>query len=127
MDDNDDWESFKITLPNELEIKKIEEQKLVEKSDNELTQSLFSNSDNVVKRLLENRRLLENKKDRENKIQYNKKKIIQTKKQELQEKQKQFSLKLKEEKLKKVKSEEIFGQYADDEYASYYDLEDMYN
>jgi len=48
MDDfnsDDDWEKYE---PTEAQIKKIEEQKMVEKSDNELTQSLFNNNNSKL-------------------------------------------------------------------------------
>jgi len=126
MDDfnsDDDWEKYE---PTEAQIKKIEEQKMVEKSDNELTQSLFNN--NNSKLFEEN---IEHKKiESKNKIITDdnilkRKQIIQKKRKELEEKQKIYSLKLKLEKEKKNKEDRIFGKIIEDKYIDYYSIEDI--
>jgi len=128
MDDfnsDNDWEKYELT---EAQIKKIEEQQMVEKSDNELTQSLFNNNTNNNK-LFENN--IEHKKiENKNKIINDdnilkRKQIIQKKRKELEEKQKIYSLKLKLEKEKKNKEDRIFGKIIEDKYIDYYSIEDI--
>ena len=55
---SDDWEDQDLTIPvlsvqNEEQLKRLDERKLVEESDNALTKSLFSNEEDILKKDLE--------------------------------------------------------------------------
>jgi hypothetical protein len=114
----DDWEKEDFVIPvlnvqNEEQLKRLEERKLVEESDNALTKELFSNNkENLVVKQIQ----IINK-NIDKKIL---KKNFLSKQKENEEKQKQLSKKLKEEKLKKLKEIYTFGEAEEDnEYAKY--------
>lgn len=129
MSDNwEDWENQDFTIPvlsvpNEEHLKRLEERKLVEESDNALAKELFSNDEEDL--VYEDLKKLEVKKDI-NPLPLTEKKApnknIPDKQKENEEKQKELSKKIKEDKLKKQRERELYGEAEeDDEYAKYED------
>jgi ribonuclease D len=122
-DDWEDWENEDyiipiLNVPNEEQLKKLEENKLVEESDNALTRDLFSNPQE--KDLTKQFEQKINTISSEKKIS---KKYVSSKQKENEEKQKELSKKIKEEKLKKQRKKEIFGEADEDnEYTKYEDM-----
>ena len=129
-DDWDDWENAEIIIPtinvlNQEQLKRIEERKLIEEADTELSKELFSttNSDEKIininkNNIIINKNNLSTKENTEAKI----KKLKNQKDNEL--KQQEFSKKIREEKLKKQREIEMYGEpeekYEYDEYDSLY-------
>lgn len=122
MSDNwEDWESddFVVPIINEQQTKQLEERKLVEESDNKLTNDLFSNEgeslahEDSIKNV--NKPLLVPKSEK-------KTQKFASKKLENEARQKELSKKNKEEKARREKARELFGEAEeDDEYAKYED------
>ena len=124
----DDWEDFEIEnivipilhVPNKEQIKRLEERKLIEESDNVLMNELFDNNgntksnssnteiDEIIKNI--NTEKIKNKKE---------KTVSNQQKNEL--KQKEFSQKLKNKKEAVKKHSDTFGEFIYDEYDYYVD------
>ena len=51
-EDWEDWEDFTVPILNEMDIKKINDQKAIEESDNKLTEDLFNISEVVAENTL---------------------------------------------------------------------------
>lgn len=126
---SDDWEDWEnedfvipvLSVPNDEQLKRLEERKLIEESDNKLTNALFSNDNYEDLTLKEfeqiNKTILPINKKKELK------KNIPSKQKENEQKQKELSKKIKEDKIKKLKERELFGEAEeDDEYAKYEDM-----
>ena len=126
MSDNwEDWESEDFTIPvlnvqNEEQLKRLEERKLVEESDNALTNLLFLNEEeDLCLKQVEYKILVKPLPKSEKEI----KKNVFSKQKENEQKQKELSKKIKEEKLQKKKEKEIFGEAEEDEkYSKYEDM-----
>jgi len=126
----EDWEDQDYTIPvlnvpNEEKLKRLEERKLVEESDNALTKDLFE-EDLVYQdfKKFENKNIIKPLQSTEKKAP-KKNKVNQQKENE--QKQKALSKQIKEEKTKKLKEREIFGEAdEDDEYDKYIEYEDKY-
>ena len=128
MADNwEDWENedFVVSVSSALNVeklKRLEERKLVEESDNLLTKSLFNNEEEDLKQIK-----LNNSKQNNviKSLQINEKKRSKkvSNKQTNEEKQKEFSQKIKEDKLKRVREKELYGEAEEgkDEYSKYED------
>jgi hypothetical protein len=123
-DDWEDWENNDYTIPvlNEEQLKRLQERKLVEDSDNVITKDLFSNDDDEdlvyedLKKLEENKVIIV----KQIKVEKEKPKNKINNQKINEEKQKELSKKNKEEKANKKKAKEIFGEAEyDDEYAKY--------
>jgi hypothetical protein len=116
----EDWENDNYEVPilqTEEQLKRLEERKLVEESDNALANELFQNEEDLVSKdkIIPdvNKPLCLKKSRHKNNI---------NKQKENEEKQKAASKKLKEEKTKREKERELFGDaYCEDEYAKYED------
>ena len=126
MTDNwEDWESDDFTLPvlnvpNQEQLKRFEERKLVEESDNKLTNDLFSNEkyDLLHKEV---NKTTDKPLPRAEKKAPNK--SLVNKQLENEKKQKELSKKNKEEKKKREKAAELFGEAEeDDKYSEYEDM-----
>ena len=52
IEDWEDWEDFTVPILNEIDIKKINDQKAIEESDNKLTEDLFNISEIVAENTL---------------------------------------------------------------------------
>lgn len=128
FDLEDDWENLDLSdllvvnEKRELDLKRIEERKIVEEEDNVLTEELFS----VMKSSSNNT-------FRTNKIMiYPEKKqklalIHEDRKEKLREKQKQVSKQLREIKERKKRSEELYGEATRDHYYEQYgNISDKY-
>ena len=127
MADNwEDWENedFVVLVASALnveQLKRIEERKLVEESDNLLTKSLFNNEEDLTQIELNNSKQNSVIKS----LQINESKMSKkvSNKQTNEEKQKEFSQKIKEDKLKRVREKELYGEAEEgkDEYSKYED------
>ena len=119
-DDLDDWEKEidndtpVLNITNKEHLKKLEERKLVEESDNILTKELFE--DKSVKQVI-NVTAHTNTNTTQNKEIYLKNKITKQKENEI--KQKETSKKNKETKLQKENEVELFGESEDYYYEDY--------
>ena len=140
LDDWDDWESENFVIPilNEVknveQLKKIEERRLVEEGDHALTYDLFQNKQpEIYSQVHKNNNFVEIKIEKKEKI----KKISNQKANELKQKekisnqkanelkQKELSKLIKQQKEKKDKEKELYGENDyDDEYSKY---EDKFN
>ena len=125
--ENEDFEVPVLNVPTQEQLKRLEEQKLVEEADNVLARELFI----TINKEEEDLAYAELKQSEKNKIipqntqqpaKKNKPEKAVNKQKENEEKQKAASKKLKEEKAKKIKEQEIFGDAEyDDTYADYED------
>jgi hypothetical protein len=127
--ENEDLDNPVLNVPTQEQLKRLEEQKLIEKSDNSLARDLFNNGEEEDLALEELKILeqLEKNKNIPQKVQMPAKKNKPTKntdkQKEIQQKQRTESKKLKEDKVKKLKEREIFGEAEpDDEYEKYEDM-----
>jgi hypothetical protein len=129
VEDWEDWECNNFTVPvlninNSAEqIKRLEERKLIEESDNLLTKQLFVNNEEEYNNkeskfdlnTIQNTNQNTNKEKTKNKI---------SKQMENELKQKEISTKIKQIKIQKQKHIEIYGEtncdYDDYDYDKYY-------
>ena len=123
MGDNwEDWEDAEIdlmvTTPTVViqkkdELKRLEERKLVEESDNALSKELFETEDPIFKK--------EKEKEKELQLELQQKevsncsikedhKIKINKQKENEQKQKELSKKIKESKIKQKRHNELYGE-----------------
>lgn len=118
-DDWEDWENENYSIPilNSEQLKRLEERKLVEESDNKIAKQLFGHEDEDEEEdiSLQNQTQTLNN-DKLLKPIRNKRSVI-NKQKENEEKMKEKSKKIKEEKEKKQNEKELFGEAEDyDEY-----------
>jgi hypothetical protein len=90
----------------------LEERKLVEESDNALTKNLFGNDEEVNK--YKNKSIVAEKKE-------SKKNLI-SKQKENEQKLKELAKLTKEQKSKKERERELFGEATENEYAQYEEM-----
>jgi len=126
MSDNwEDWENQDfvipvLNVPNEEQLKRLEERKLVEESDNALTKDLFSNEEDLALKQVEIKISVKPLPKAEKKAPN---KNIPNKQKENEQKQKELSKKNKEDKLRKQRERELYGEAnEDDEYAKYEEM-----
>jgi hypothetical protein len=117
MDDWEDWDSDNYCLPNEGQLKQLEERKLVEESDNALTKHLFE--DDLVYQKVNKYQAKTNVSIAEK--QLHKKNLI-SKQKENEQKQKEFSKSVKEYKAKKEREKELFGEAIENEYTKFEEM-----
>jgi ubiquinone/menaquinone biosynthesis C-methylase UbiE len=128
VDNWEDWDYDNFVIPvlnvqTTEQLKRLEERKLVEESDNALSKDLFNNQeeeDLLLKELneLKQKEIIPKIITKEKEIEKNKNKISKQKDNEL--KQKELSIKIKQEKLEKIKHSELYGEAeCDDEYDEY--------
>ena len=115
MDNWEDWDSDNYCLPNEEQLKKIDERKLVEESDNALTKNLFEDLKEVNK--YEDKIIVPSLAEK----RAPKKNLI-SKQKENEQKQKELSKLTKEYKAKKERENELFGEATESEYAQYEEM-----
>jgi hypothetical protein len=125
-DDLDNWEDFDISnkVVNKNLQKIIEERKLVEEADNELTESLFSQSSQTIKQETNCESIIH--KNISKKTSTVKKELKIGNKEVLEKKQKELSIKIKTNKEHLKRQKEIFGGPDDDDYIKYSDIEIKY-
>lgn len=120
MADNwDDWETDDFVVPslNELQMKQLEERKLVEEADNELVEELFSKEPQKPVSMPE---VIITKKEIP---KPQNKRNVHSNKTQNEAKQKEMSKKNKEQKQQSLREKELFGEVEyDDEYAEYDDM-----
>lgn len=117
MADNwEDWEDAEIDLmissnteviQKEEELKRIEERKLVEESDNALSKELFETKENISK-TIENVKIVKQIETAKQIKKEEHKKI--NKQKENENKQKELSKKIKESKIKQRRHNELYGE-----------------
>ena len=119
MDNWEDWDNEEqCCLPNEEQLKVLEQRKLVEESDNTLTKTLFQDNlaykepDKCEHKIIVSA-LTEKKAPKKNLI---------SKQLANEQKQKEHSRLTKEHKAKKVREREIFGEATENEYAQYEEM-----
>ncbi len=125
--ENEDFDVLVLNVPTQEQLKRLEEQKLVEESDNAIARELFNNDNEdlgLAFKPSEKEEKIANDQNKKTPMPSIKNKQAKKtdKQKENEEKQKELSNKLKEEKKRREKEQEIFG-YAeyDDEYADYED------
>ena len=119
---SDDWDCDNYIIPvlnvqNKEQLKRLEEQKLVEESDNALMNELFDNT-TAKKETHETHETIKN--INRKKINNKKEKTVSNQ-QENELKQKEFSQKLKNKKEAVKKHSDTFGEFIYDEYDYYVD------
>jgi MinD superfamily P-loop ATPase len=124
--ENEDFEVPVLNVATQEQLKRLEEQKLIEEADNELARELFITINKEEDLAYAELKQSEKNKNIPQKVQLpakkNKPEKAVNKQKENEEKQKAASKKLKEEKAKKLKEQEIFGDAEyDDTYADYED------
>jgi len=120
MDDWEDWDNDEnYCLPNEEQLKQLEERKLVEESDNALTKSLFEQHDLACQELRKYEDIITVQPPTEKKAPKGK---GVSNKEANERKQKEISKLTKEYKEKKKREKEMFGEATEDEYAEYEEL-----
>jgi hypothetical protein len=126
-DDWEDWENEDFSIPNltiksEEELKKLEERRLVEESDEKITRQLFGYEDNEDEYKEINHIIKFTNKNNDIIIKpiRNKKSTISNQK-ENEEKMKERAKKIREEKVKKMTEKELYGEAEADEYDDYAD------
>ncbi len=126
--ENEDFQVPVLNVPTQEQLKRLEEQKLVEESDNALARDLFDNGTKEEEDLVyDELKLLEQHikithvpNNSATLMKNNKPKKVNNKQKENEQKQKELSKKIKEEKAKREKEKELFGDTDyDDEYADY--------
>jgi hypothetical protein len=127
LDDWEDWEDFDVsnTVINKTFNKIIEERKLVEEADNELTKSLFSDSKSTKQELNCEESLCNTNISKKSTPTFKKEPKIGNR-EVLEKKQKELSSKIKLNKQSQMKQKEIFGECYDDDYIKYCDIEIKY-
>jgi hypothetical protein len=134
--ENEDFDNPVLNVPTQEQLKRLEEQKLIEDFEIDLAKDLVCNNkqekeeDLALEELKNLEQMKKNKQFLQNTKLPNKKNISQKKtdkQKENEEKQRAESKKLKEDKVKKLKEREIFGEAEpDDEYDEYEKYEDMF-
>ncbi len=115
MDNWEDWDDYeKACLPNEQQLKILEERKLVQESDNALTKHLFE--DDLAYEEFNKYEQKSTLSSTEKKAPKNK---VICKKFANEQKQKEHSKLTKEYKAKKDRERELFGEATENEYAQY--------
>lgn len=122
----DSWEDQDFTIPvlnvpNEEQLKRLEERKLVEESDNSLTKELFSNEEDLALKQVEYKIMIKPLPKTEKKTS---KKNAYSKHSENEQKQKESSKVAKLLKEMKHRECEIFGEA--EEYDEYIEYEDKF-
>jgi hypothetical protein len=127
--EDEDWENLDLStliIPNLQELKKIEERKLVEEADNELSKDLFSNA--IPKQIdINNFNTHVSHSSHSSSIELNKTNALKrvnplvSKKKENEDKQKELSQKITKQKEEKKRHIELFGEFVDNEYSIYED------
>lgn len=118
MENWEDWDDeLHSCVPNEQQLKVLEERKLVEETDNALTKHLFE--DDLA---YEEFNKYEQKSTLSSTEKKEPKKQAFSKKDANERKQKELSKLTKEYKAKKEREKELFGEATKNEYAQYEDL-----
>jgi hypothetical protein len=122
---SDDWDCDNYIIPvlnvqNKEQLKRLEEQKLVEESDNALMNELFDNT-TAKKETNDTHDTHETIKNINREKINNKKEKTVSNQQENELKQKEFSQKLKNKKEAVKKHSDTFGEFIYDEYDYYVD------
>jgi septal ring factor EnvC (AmiA/AmiB activator) len=111
--------AFYIEEVNEEQLKQINERKLVEESDNHLTNNLFSTDEQLLNKN-QNLKSIQNDKKKELK-----KKPVNNQKLN-EEKQKLLSKTIKQQKAIKQREKELFGEIENSEYDKYTTYEENF-
>ena len=120
--ENDDWQA--PIFKTEEEIRKLEERKLVEEADNELSYDLFSADDKKIEKtaITLTHQFVEKEKEK----LPTKMRNTKSNQKLNEEKQKELSMKIKKGKKEKQREAEIFGEAKEDEYEKYSKYEEYF-
>lgn len=121
---NENWEDDEFVVPvlntsNQEQLKKLEERRLQEESDYLVAKDLFSNEEATINKFDAEKNI--------SKVQITEKKILIKKNFNNEAKQKEASRKIREEKAKKEKEIDTYGEndYCD-KYDEYLEFEDKF-
>ena len=122
-DDWEDWENEDFVVPtfvpNEEQLKRLEERKLVEESDAKIARELFEFND--FENLADNKiKKFSQQNTNTNDIKPKRQKIVSNQKAN-EEKQQESARIKREQKAKKIRENELYGEVEEDEYADYED------
>lgn len=126
---DDDWENDDWEVPifkTEEEIRKLEERKLVEEADNELSYDLFSADDKKIEKTANSLADQFVYKEKEKEKLPNKMKNTKSNQKLNEEKQKELSMKIKQQKKDRQREVDIFGEAKEDEYNKYSKYEEYF-
>ena len=110
--ENEDYSIPILNVPNEEQLKQINERKLVEESDNHLTNNLFSTDEQLLNKNQNLKSIQNDKKKELKKPPVNNQKLNE-------EKQKLLSKTIKQQKAIKQREKELFGEIENSEYDKY--------
>jgi len=123
--ENEDWENAEYTIPvlnvpNPEQLKRLEERKLIEESDLANAKDLFKLNDDEIDLTLKEIKDL-NKRPNNFQVKKPKREKTVSNQKANEEKQKELAKIRKEQKAKKERENELYGDTIDDEYADYED------
>ena len=117
--ENEDYSIPILNVPNEEQLKQINERKLVEESDNHLTNNLFSTDEQLLNKNQNLKSIQNDKKKELKKPPVNNQKLNE-------EKQKLLSKTIKQQKAIKQREKELFGEIENSEYDKYTTYEENF-
>jgi hypothetical protein len=117
MDNWEDWDNDDYCVPNEEQLKKLDERKLIEESDNSLTKFLFD--DDLA---YQEANKYDHNNIRQSLEKNSSKKKGLSNKDANEQKQKERSKLTKEYKAKKDREKELFGEATENEYSQYEEM-----
>jgi hypothetical protein len=123
-DDWEDWDSDNFNVPDLLapnveQIKRLEDRRLVEESDNKIARQLFGHDEDEDEDLTNYKFKTINQNGNVTIKSIRNKKNTVNKQKENEEKLKERAKKIKEDKAKKLAEKELFGEAEEDEYDNY--------
>jgi len=123
-DDWEDWDSDNFNVPDLLapnveQIKRLEDRRLVEESDNKIARQLFGHEEDEDEDLTNYKFKTINQNGNVTIKSIRNKKNTVNKQKENEEKLKERAKKIKEDKAKKLAEKELFGEAEEDEYDNY--------
>jgi hypothetical protein len=123
-DDWEDWDSDNFNVPDLLapnaeQLKRLEDRRMVEESDNKIARQLFGHEEDEDEDLTNYKFKTINQNGNVTIKSIRNKKNTVKKQKENEEKLKERSKKNKEDKAKKLAEKELFGEAEEDEYDNY--------
>jgi hypothetical protein len=123
-DDWEDWDSDNFNVPDLLapnaeQLKRLEDRRMVEESDNKIARQLFGHEEDEDEDLTNYKFKTINQNCNVTIKSIRNKKNTVNKQKENEEKLKERAKKIKEDKAKKLSEKELFGEAEEDEYDNY--------
>jgi hypothetical protein len=123
-DDWEDWDSDNFNVPDLLapnaeQLKRLEDRRMVEESDNKIARQLFGHEEDEDEDLTNYKFKTINQNCNVTIKSIRNKKNTVNKQKENEEKLKERAKKIKEDKAKKLAEKELFGEAEEDEYDNY--------